>query len=184
MDKATSIPLGVENLYDSQIKTHFTGLFNLVTTCSSCSTVTTTILEFREIYLSVTNNIKESIEKYLNHQRNQTCNSCQQLAAHNCSLKLMQSPKILIIILKRFDNSLRKITRKIEGSEVLSLENYEFDLASIITHLGTTINSGHYINTIPSGTFCKIVSDMDIRKGKLKNQFPEGYIYFYVKQGI
>jgi ubiquitin C-terminal hydrolase len=90
-------------------------------------------------------NLKELIDKYESKQktnRNQ-----------NKKLELTDLPKYLMIQLKlQFYNEdtkkLEKINKNIQlpANDIVSIENKNYKVKSIVQHKGTTLDSGHYIN--------------------------------------
>ena len=71
------------------------------------------------------------------------CLKCKKDRQHICNIEIKELPKVLIIVLKRFDKR-TKITAPVSLEKVIKLNNYKYKLLSIIHHHGKTKNSGHY----------------------------------------
>ena len=88
------------------------------------------------------------------------CNNCQQLSITSYTTKIYKSPEILILILNRGKGNEFKI--KINFEEIISIGNYveqkegpelKYKLYGVLTHLGSSDMSGHFI------AFCYSIID-------------------------
>ena len=87
--------------------------------------------------------IQSMIEDYCISQMIMVCLKCKKDRQHICNIEIKELPKVLIIVLKRFDKR-TKITAPVCLEKVIKLNNYRYKLLSLIHHHGTTKNSGHY----------------------------------------
>ena len=92
------------------------------------------------------------IEEYCISHNIMKCLKCKKDRQHICNIEIKELPKILIILLKRFDKR-TKITAPVSLEKVIKLNNHKYKILSIIHHHGKTKNSGHY-------TTSAIYSDM------------------------
>ena len=122
------------------------------------------------------------------------CNYCQQLATTSYTTKIYSTPKILILILNRGKGNEFKI--KINFEQIINIGNYveqkegpelKYELYGVLTHLGSSDMSGHFI------AFCYSIIDkvwykfndalvdqvLDFQKEV--HDFGEPYILFYKK---
>ena len=122
------------------------------------------------------------------------CNKCQQLSITSYTTKIYSSPKILILILNRGKGNEFKV--KINFEKIISIGKYvelnkeeelKYELYAVLTHLGTSDMSGHFI------AFCYSIIDKIWYKfndafvdpvndfQKEVHDFEEPYILFYRK---
>ena len=88
------------------------------------------------------------------------CNKCQQLSITSYTTKIYSSAKILILILNRGKGNEFKV--KINFEKIISIGKYvelnkeeelKYELYAVLTHLGTSDMSGHFI------AFCYSIID-------------------------
>lgn len=122
------------------------------------------------------------------------CNNCQQLTATSYTTKIYSAPKILILILNRGKGNEFKI--KINFEQIINIGNFvdqkegpelKYELYGVLTHIGTSDMSGHFI------AFCYSIVDKVWYKfndafvdqvfdfQKEVHDFGEPYILFYKK---
>jgi len=79
------------------------------------------------------------------------CSNCKQMANAKCCTYLTTAPKILVILLNRGEGIQFKV--KLEFSQMLDISSYvsqnngnvKYQLIGVITHLGESGQSGHFI---------------------------------------
>ena len=122
------------------------------------------------------------------------CNKCQQLANSSYTTKIYYTPKILILILNRGKGNEFKI--KINFDKIISIGQYveqkeeeelKYELYGVLTHLGTSDMSGHFVSFCYSiidkiwykfnDAFVEPVNDFQ----KEIHDFEDPYILFYRK---
>lgn len=84
------------------------------------------------------------------------CNGkCKIKTDHTLKTRIIKLPKYLVIHFKRFDNNLNKIESTVPFASDLEMSDYtvliqsqsvEYNLTSIINHVGPSIGGGHYYN--------------------------------------
>ena len=88
------------------------------------------------------------------------CNYCQQLANTSYTTKIFSTPKILILILNRGKGN--EFNIKINFDKIISIGKYveqkekeelNYELYGVLTHLGTSDMSGHFVS------FCYSIID-------------------------
>ncbi len=121
LDKATFTPLHFNNLYSSKVKDNFVGAMFTEIICDNCKIVSVVDTEYREIYISLNNSIEEDILQTQNFTRSQFCDRCNDTNMDNCHSTFITMPYILVLVVRRFDTCLRKLTTKLKGTPCLKL---------------------------------------------------------------
>ncbi len=57
-------------------------------------------------------------------------------------------PNIVVLVVRRFDNDVGKLTIKLKGAASLKTDKYDYKLNSLIEHHDVNISRGHYIATV------------------------------------
>lgn len=119
------------------------------------------------------------------------CEKCSRDQSITKSTKLWRLPKILIILLKRFDQNMKKIDSKMDVPEQIDLGEYtlfdrsdKYMLKSIACHSGS-LNSGHYCAACrhPSGSWFIYDDDSIIPVTSYKKiNSSLYYVLFYEKE--
>ncbi len=110
LDKATFTALHFNNLYSSKIKENFVGAMSTEVIYDKCKIVSVVDTEYKEIYISSNNSIDKDILQTQNFTRSQFCNRYNDTSMHNCHSTFITKPYILVLVIKRFDACLRKLT--------------------------------------------------------------------------
>ncbi len=126
LDKATFTPLHFNNLYSSKIKENFVGAMSTEVICDKCKIVSVVDTEYREIYISLNNSIEEDILQTQHFSRSQFCNRCNDTSMHNCHSTFITMPYILVLVIRRFDACLRKLTTKLNGTACLKIGHHDY----------------------------------------------------------
>ena len=135
----------IKNEY-SMIKTLFTGMTRVITTCEYCSNQSNNFDIFQTLQLSLPNNnniltLEECLNDYiaeevLDRNNKMKCNLCNRLNCSKKNTKLWKTPKILIIHIKRFRvNNYGIPTQKLTNMVTYPIENLD------ITNYVDTISS-------------------------------------------
>ena len=97
---------------------------------------------------------------------------------------LISTPKFLFIQLWRFSSHQSlKVNTKVIPENLLVLPNEEkFKLVSIVNHLGSQINNGHYLALIKTGAKWIKCDDEKLSKTELKKELSgSNYVFVYEK---
>lgn len=164
--------------------------------CNRCGHISHNHEIFSSISVSLdhhelADNISSSFQPELLSQ-DAKCEKCK----HNALLKsnkLYYLPKILIVLLKRFDTITHKITSKISVPETLDISSHsiydkatKYNLKSIACHSGS-LNSGHYCAVCkhPSGEWCIFDDDAIIPVSSYTSVNSSlYYVIFYEKSSV
>ena len=121
----------------------------------------------------VGNSVQRLLEKCL-HGTTDECFQCKSVSfKETCSI--CDHPNILAIHINRIDNSGQKCGEKIRNSRRISVSNVEYQLKCVISHLGESFNTGHYIAHRLSNEKWVEYDDLTI-----KHSAPEqGYVFLY-----
>ena len=159
-----------------------------------------------ELYMNImvpitsqTQNLTDCIKEYFNEEllnKNESVWKCTKCDLHHESkkvLKIWNTPKILIISLKRFTYDEKgnsyKNNKNIDIPSTIDLSKHKlskggmiYNLRSVAMHIGD-IDSGHYYS------ICKhkngkhyIIDDLSVREVKDVDFSKNGYVFFYEEQ--
>jgi ubiquitin carboxyl-terminal hydrolase 8 len=188
----------------------FTGLYYSKVTCSECNDVMFAFEPFTILSLPTNFNkdatLEELLESFcsketLSGENQYTCNVCKKKTDATKEMRIWNPPNILIIQLKRFQNTNDRITKTISTikypitglnmkpylSDLYDVQKTNYNLIAISEHRGTC-DFGHYV------AYCKNeinnkwyeFDDEDIYyipENELENELitPNAYILFYCK---
>lgn len=182
----------------SNILDIFYGQYSSVLVCPNCKKQSNSFDPFCSITLPITsetNNLYDCFDKFtsaevLDTDNQWKCEDCQLYGNSIKKINIWKSPKILVVVLKRFNN-FSKISKNINFPlEDLDLEKYvdgydkynsKYEAYGIINHMGN-LGYGHYT------AYCKNVNgewyeynDMEVRKlSSLRTD--DAYVIFYRKK--
>lgn len=146
------------------------------TTQCDCGNETDSDSTFDQLNLQINKNIKSLRDAFdfyfdLGHTKDYYCLSCKQKVLAKQKIRIKSAPKTLCIILNRFEQqkvknkiTFKKLTNEITFPENLDMAKYadskdlRYRLGSVISHVGESINKGHYkafclVESMPSGYF-------------------------------
>lgn len=137
--------------------------------CLECGNVSTTFQHFQDVLLDIrkAQTLDEALELYFSREKldddSYHCESCQKKVPAWKQFSLERAPMVLCIQLKRFSiNS--KISKQVQFRQRLDMTKYVrrrptgpliYKLVALVTHMGVSVNCGHYtaIAQGPSGNF-------------------------------
>ncbi len=139
----------------------FSGQMSSRVTCKSCHYVSATQDIFQDISLDIHNNdsITRGLDVFfkkeeLSGQNKYKCSSCKHKVDATKQFVITETPNVLTLHLKRFNNYLMKINRSVKYPEQLDIGKYvdrdkntqdgKYRLYGVLVHQGTHITSGHY----------------------------------------
>ncbi len=100
---------------------------------------------------------------------------------HNCHSTFIIMPYILVLVVRRFHASLRRITTKLKGTAFLKIGHHDYKLNSLIEHHAETITRGHYTATVGANDKWLHCDDLVIRTTKLAQHISNSYMLFYLQ---
>lgn len=141
----------------SEVIVQFYGQFLSQTLCTECNYVNNNFEPFLSVNIQINQTcktLKESFKLFTNAEdiEGYRCDKCSKINSSKKHLVLWKSPKILIIVLKRFIGEL-KFQQFIKFPESLNIADYvkgydndnsKYIINSIIEHQGQ-VNYGHYV---------------------------------------
>uniref|UniRef100_A0A182PQB8 Ubiquitin carboxyl-terminal hydrolase 36 n=1 Tax=Anopheles epiroticus TaxID=199890 RepID=A0A182PQB8_9DIPT len=172
--------------------------------CLSCQHVSTTFQHFEDLLLDIrkANSIDEALELYFARERLEEmgykCEACKKRVAATKQFLLERAPFVLCVQLKRFSMIGTKINKHVELRSKLDLTPYSspavrsnggkltYRLTSMVTHLGSTQNCGHYtaIGHTDAGGY-HVFDDSSVRPISIQNVMStNAYILFYELESV
>ncbi len=88
---------------------------------------------------------------------------------------------ILVLVVRRFDTCLRKLTTKLKGTALLKIGHHNYKLNSLIEHHCETIIRGYYTATVGTNDKWLHCDDLVIRTTKLAQHISNSYVLFYLQ---
>ncbi|KAF5278099.1 hypothetical protein FQR65_LT03615 [Abscondita terminalis] len=148
----------------------FGGYLRSAVRCLECRNVSTTFQHFQDVLLDIrkAQTLDEALELYFSQEKldddSYHCESCQKKVPAWKQFSIERAPMVLCIQLKRFSISNNKITKQVQFRQRLDLTRYMrrkhvgsliYRLVALVTHMGPSVNCGHYtaIAQAPSGNF-------------------------------
>ena len=183
----------VANLIDSL----FTIKIKKTICCANCSHRSESSDDINKLYLSIDYSDKDLsfdalLQKYLfetlDSDNQYRCEKCKNLSRASISRQIIKLPKYLIVVLKRYTNSNRKIDLDIEMPANFDAIDKKYHIRGYIYHSGST-GGGHYVyyGNRKSDNFDKwfIYNDSsvsEINQSTLKHTSSNAYVYLYVSK--
>ncbi len=90
-------------------------------------------------------------------------------------------PYILLLLIIRIGNNLRKLTSKLKCSASLKIDNHDYRINSKIEHHGENISRGHYTTTAEYDDKWLHCNDVFIITTQLSPHLTDSYLLFYVQ---
>eukprot|EP00347_Sterkiella_histriomuscorum_P005494 403356401 len=153
-----------KSAHPSIIDNLFVGQLSQIVQCKQCEYKSPSSIPFKDISLSITQNLKQSLQHFLATEKLEgtpdemySCIRCQTKTNAKIKKRFLNLPKYLIINLKRFqevqNHQFIKNKKPIEYPLSMDMDDYcnqpwdklgKFMLQSVVLHKGQTIESGHY----------------------------------------
>lgn len=164
--------------------------------CLECNNKTFNFETFYELNINPNNNIVSMLTDFFSFHELQDdwrCDVCKRCTRHMKSIKLWHAPKVLVLCIKRYNNSLQKTNDEIHinkninfgTTSILSIpkKTKKYSLRAIVNHYGF-YGGGHYDCIITDPIHPTMYDDcnkseykMDCNRG-LKSR--NAYMLFYV----
>lgn len=180
--------------------------------CNDCNHIIYKVEKYKELSVDletdeVNNNLNKLFDRYFQSDKleDYKCDQCKKTNCYKTS-QLLNTPKYLIVQLKRFlfqqeTMNFSKITMPVEYPLYLDLDNYLiknninkkinnktiYNLNTIINHLGSNFNGGHYTSFHKIQDKWFLADDEDIQEINNEDLFNQNnkknaYILIYEKQ--
>lgn len=124
-------------------------------------------------------NLQDCIINHFIGEQEYLCETCKSAGLANFNSKLVLAPRALFVNLKIFTNRGTKILEKSFASDILMLPGSDnaYALTLIVSHLGDSLNSGHYVVNFRRGNDWIIYDDDEVYISK--HCVGDGYIFLY-----
>uniref|UniRef100_A0A1B6D2S0 Ubiquitin carboxyl-terminal hydrolase n=1 Tax=Clastoptera arizonana TaxID=38151 RepID=A0A1B6D2S0_9HEMI len=142
----------------------FGGYIRTEVTCLECKHVSTTFSHFQDLLVDIgqANSVDDALESYFSRERlgegseAYKCDQCHKRVAATKKFSIERPPNVLCVQLKRFEILGGKNCKHVSLSRSLDLtkychkdsliegQQYHYKLVSLISHIGTSANCGHY----------------------------------------
>lgn len=176
------------------------GVANQIT-CKECGKITTGYEETNpslELALNNESTLSEVVYSYFNDTTDTIEKACCKESNVECNktVKIMEYPKYLQLVLKRFtcnsEGASSKLENHISFEETLELPKYEridsvpileeFNLVSVVVHVGRFTTEGHYYCFIKYENCWWKINDDEVNKTNWDTvKIAQAYILFYSK---
>lgn len=204
----------------SDIKNDYSLFFNIFYSyylsnikCSNCKHNVQKLEQYKEISLNLSkdkkdNNLEKLLDIYFAHENleDYRCDNCNEKNFCNKNVTLLNTPKYLLIQLKRFEfntktYNMSKILEEVNYPLFIDMDKYclqdninknidtknIYTLSSIINHLGASLQSGHYTSFHKIKDQWFYADDTDINKVEEDFIFTNrnkkcSYVLIYEKQ--
>lgn len=121
-------------------------------------------------------------EEHVSHEW--TCDKCRKKGSNNIrTVRVWRHPKILILALKRFDDNMNKISKRVEVPQRIDFKKHSipacpsYVLRSVAFHQGSVMG-GHYYAICNDGKDWFAIDDDTVMRVN-DPHLGEGYVYFY-----
>ncbi|OXA54149.1 ATP-dependent DNA helicase PIF1 [Folsomia candida] len=124
-----------------------------------------------------TENLQDCIINHFTGQQEYVCEMCKSAGLVNFNSELVLAPRALLVNLKIFTNQGTKILEKSFASDFLTFPGSDnvYGLTLIVSHLGDSLSSGHYVVNYRRGNDWVIYDDNQVYISK----HCDGYIFLY-----
>ncbi|KAK9871516.1 hypothetical protein WA026_012887 [Henosepilachna vigintioctopunctata] len=164
--------------------------------CLECGHISTTFQHFQDLLLDIrkSQTLEEALDGYFSREKlddeSYLCESCRKKVSATKQFSIERAPIVLCVQLKRFSVSNTKITKHITFRQRLDLTKFArsrpanplvYKLVSLVTHMGPTVNCGHYtaVGLSPSGNYYQF-DDSAVRPISYQGVFTtNAYILMY-----
>ncbi|XP_015189525.1 PREDICTED: ubiquitin carboxyl-terminal hydrolase 36-like [Polistes dominula] len=148
----------------------FGGYIRTEVKCLQCGHVSTTFQHFQDLLVDIrkASTLDEALNSYFSREQldnnDYKCEACKRRVPATKQFSLERAPKVLCVQLKRFSVLGGKISRHIDFSQTIDMGPYlwrepneplqqlTYKLMSLVTHVGESINSGHYTAVAQTST--------------------------------
>ena len=168
--------------------TYFQGIQRNVKTCTNCNNTSLSFDHFFNIKILPMNDLNLALANaFKDNSFESHCLNCNSLCKHIISCTVYDHPRVLLVLVDRYTMSAsyarsRRDCRKIKVASTLDLHGQKYKLGGIIMHLGTSVDSGHYIACVQRQGDLYICNDSVVHKVKsIPQQSGDAYLLFFIK---
>ncbi|XP_033213289.1 ubiquitin carboxyl-terminal hydrolase 36-like isoform X2 [Belonocnema kinseyi] len=140
----------------------FGGYIRTEVKCLQCDHVSTTFQHFQDLLVDIrkASTLDEALSSYFSQEHldnnDYKCEACKRRVPATKQFRLERPPKVLCVQLKRFSVMGGKISRHIVFKQTVDMGPYlwrekdegmkklNYKLTSMVTHMGPSVNCGHY----------------------------------------
>ncbi|XP_076619386.1 ubiquitin specific peptidase 36 isoform X2 [Colletes latitarsis] len=140
----------------------FGGYIRTEVKCLQCRHVSTTFQHFQDLLVDIrkASTLDEALSSYFSREQldnnDYKCEACKRRVPATKQFSLERPPKVLCVQLKRFSVLGGKISKHIGFKQIIDMGSYlwrepgepiqslTYKLMSIVTHMGPSVNCGHY----------------------------------------
>lgn len=151
----------------------FGGYIRTEVKCLECDHISTTFSHFQDLLVDIrkANTLDEALSSYFSQEHldnnDYKCEACKRRVPATKQFSLQRPPKVLCVQLKRFSHVGSKNLKNIGFKQTVDMGPYlwrekgepskklNYKLTSMITHMGPTVNCGHYtaVAQVSSGKY-------------------------------
>ena len=174
--------------HNSITDTYFQGIYRNVKTCTICNKNSFSFEHFFHIRILPLINVKTALgNTFRETSFERYCEHCNSVNKHILSCTVYDHPRVLLVLVDRYTQSSsysrsRRDCREIKMENILDLHGQRYKLSGIVKHLGTSVDSGHYIACGERNGSLYTCNDSVVHR--IKN-FPEQscdvYLLFFLK---
>lgn len=166
----------------------FGGYIRTEVKCLQCRHVSTTFQHFQDLLVDIrkASTLDEALSSYFSREQldnnDYKCEACKRRVPATKQFSLERPPKVLCVQLKRFSVLGGKISRHIGFKQTVDMGPYlwrepgeplctlTYKLTSMVTHMGPSVNCGHYtaVAQVSSGQYYSF-DDSCVRPTSLSN---------------
>ncbi len=177
MEKGTSFKI-TEDITRSILEEYIASIGSCTNTCLTCNVSSTSSFKQTELLVPVEKSLHLAIQNTLHSDVTKLCSTCKVNTKHKTTQLISSPPKILVIVIKRFDNYNNKINKVMNIPEKIQIGASKCSLSSFIQHNGD-VNSGHYTAVVKIGSRWYKCNDSSVHVTELKYELKSSYILFY-----
>ncbi|NXR10577.1 UBP42 hydrolase, partial [Semnornis frantzii] len=181
------------------IRQIFEGLLRSRLTCLSCKAVSDSCEAFLDVPLDIkeASSVSTALQDFMQPEMLDgtnciTCRSCDTVAAASKAFSIQEAPAVLMLFLKRFSMTGRKLGKAVEFPLNLDLRPYmsqaggepcPYSLYAVLVHRGDSCASGHYFCYVKaSNGLWYHIDDSSLMPCNVGTVLQEqAYLLFYVR---
>lgn len=157
VNKLEKVPCPTHFLNIKSIKDLFSGREKHSLICTKCQGDRSNVLEFTELSLNIENtqSVQDAVMQYqnvesLSGENSCFCETCGSITETLRSTTVIESPAVLCVHLLRYKydrttSQKQKVATSVNFTKSIEVGNDQYSLVSVVYHLGTSANGGHYV---------------------------------------